>query len=130
MKKKRIRLTESQLHQVIKESVKKILKEELNTSERVSKVIFDLFYNGKKYTDIVLDFEGKVDDVDIHIEDGPWCMAEIGNEVWDCQVYGDGDENGELNIQLNKMKLNIATYEHTDIWIGHGHVSNIRVEYI
>lgn len=102
------------------------IKVELN--QKVSKVIFDVFLEGKKYTDVVLDFDGEVDDDYIHEEDGPWCIAEIGNEVWDCQVYGD--ENGELRMQLNKMEQNIATYEHTTIWLESDNVSNIRVKYM
>lgn len=102
----------------------------------VSEILFDVTYQGEKYKDLDLGYH---DDEDvtydyIHYEDGPWGMVQVGENVMDFQIYGD--EENELQMQACMMipSSQIINDEVELCW-GHGdfiddiEVSNIRVKY-
>lgn len=76
-----------------------------DTKHIVHQILFDAVRNGKLYKDIELYWDDgeDVDELYIMSDDGPWCMAQVGNEMIDFQPYcEEGDDEIKLAACLMK----------------------------
>lgn len=97
----------------------------------VKSIKFDFFYNGKEYTNLDSGY-GVEDGIDIdylHDYDGPWFLLELGDDIFDFQIFGD-EETGKLKIDAYKCTLGNDGYVAEKEWLVNSLIDNIRVEYV
>ena len=80
----------------------------------VKSIKFDFFYNNEWHRGLDSGYgvEDNIDREYIHTYDGPWFMLELGDEVFDFQIYEDEDS---------------GCYDKN--WLETAHVDNIKIEY-
>ena len=96
----------------------------------VKSIKFDFFYNNEWHRGLDSGYgvEDNIDREYIHTYDGPWFMLELGDEVFDFQIYEDED-SGKLKIDAYKCLIGDDGYCYDKNWLETAHVDNIKIEY-
>ena len=96
----------------------------------VKSIVFDFFYNGQEYKNVNSGYgvEDAIDNEYIHNYDGPWFMLELGDHLFDFQIFGD-EETGKLMIDAYKCTLGSDGYVAEKEWLKDANIDNIRIEY-
>ena len=110
MSKKVIRLTEGDLHKIIKESVKRVLREESRYNEEIMNKIIDAYNEAVKWSNSIY---GNGNWKPIFISSLAWMIIDNGLTVKDMANYGNVLEVIDAN-ELQQEVNNIIKYKEFD----------------